>query len=435
MIDPAGGQTVAAIADEPLSADQQTRLHRAIWAERASRLHLPITVSPCPYDDTQLIELQREGRAVAYLPHELSSHLARDRFAAIFPAMDSYAQAPANGFVNAADLWGWFDYETSREALWLDLDEAATREALAAAGRSMLTLDQYIVASQDQFLLTGHHLDDRRSWTRLATLYDGRVVAARFDGDEPEEGREDEPPTPGSLLVGYDVTPTDNGTMLGVRSRSATPPLRSLWEELWSRTTDTYVRAGYPAHLGMDPADYLAGLPRVPAQPAAFTSRFAVPVVIEPRIPWQEQAALLGVRVSNHSRRFQFDLVDPEACPDVPYVGWFNAWHARFPGPISSIDARADLAGDECGATPTELLAMSAALPDLVRTSRFYEAIGITMTSPTTDHITNRSAGRCLCLYRWRGAPEVGANQHPIPYTMFRPLIRGRDVTTSPIDD
>ncbi|MDQ7905255.1 hypothetical protein RB614_12040 [Phytohabitans sp. ZYX-F-186] len=423
MIAPTAAPAVRAVAGEPLSADQQTRLHRAIWAERGRRLDVSITVSPCPYDDARLVELRRAGRAVGFLPHELSSHLTRDRFRTVFPEMDSYAESPANGFVNTADIWGWFDYETARDAPWPDLDEPATLATVAAAGRTMLTLDQYIVASQDQHLLTGHHLDDRRSWSRLATSYDGRTIAARFDGDQPEEGREDEPPTPGSLLVAYDLAPSDSGRMLGVRTRSATPPLESLWDDLWTRTTGAYVRAGYPARLGTSPADYLAGLPRIPRQPSTYAGRFAVPLVVDPRIPWQEQARLLGVRLSSQSQRFSFAAVEPAACPDVPYVGWFNAWHARFPGPISSIDARAELADDECGATPIELLAMNVALPDLVRTSRFFEAVGFVMTTPTPV--------RCLCLYRWRGAPELGANQHPIPYSMFRPLVRGRAITTT----
>ncbi|MFI5953891.1 hypothetical protein [Cryptosporangium sp. NPDC051539] len=404
-------EAVPAAPGEPLSAEEQTRWHRQVWASRGRKLGLTISVPPCPCSDAELAALRDEGRAVAYLPHELSSHLTRDRFRAIFPAMDSYAEAPANGFVNTADAWGWFDYETARDAPRLDLDEPAVRAAVTAAGRTPLTLDQYIVASQDQHRLTGHHLDDRRTWTRLATSYDGRTIAARFDGDQPEEGREDEPPAPGSLLVAYDLTPSDHGRMLGVRTRSAAPPLRSLRDDLWTRTTDAYVRAGFPARLGTTPADYLAGLPRVPPDHAG---RFDVPLVVEPRIPWPEQARLLGVRLSSHSRRFSFEAV--EAAPDVPYLGWFAAWGST---PISSVDARARLAPDECGGTPIELLAMNAALPDLARTSRFFEAIGVVMNT-----------SRCLGLYRWRGAPEIGANQYPIPYSMFRPLVRGRVVTT-----
>jgi hypothetical protein len=426
---------IAALAAEPLSTDQQTRLHRAIWAERAERLGVPVTVSPCPYDDLWLAELVEQGRAVGYLPHELSSHLTRDRFLLLFPALDSYAVPPVNGFVNTADVWGWFDYESDRDAPLRGLDQPATLAEVAGADRTLLTLDQYIVASHDQHLLSGHHLDDRRSWTRLATTYDGRLVAARFDGDQPEEGREDEAPSAGALLVGYDVLPTDDGEMLGVRTRSATPPLQALWDDLWTRTIDAYVRAGFPARLGTSPETYVAALPRVPQQPAAYADRFAVPLIVDPRIPWQEQARLLGVRLSRHAQRFSFEEVDPAACPDVPYVGWFNAWHARFPEPISSIDARAQLAEDERGCTPIELLAMAAALPDLVRTARYYEAIGFVVTQPVTQDVSNRSPGRCLCLYRWRGAPELGANQHPIPYSMFRPLVRGRDVTTTPVTD
>ncbi|GAA1866038.1 hypothetical protein GCM10009836_53070 [Pseudonocardia ailaonensis] len=417
------------LAEEPLSADQQTALHRAVWAGRARELGLAIVVPPCPYDDDELAGLHAQGRTLAYLPHELSSHLTRDRFQRLFPAMDSYAVPPANGYANTADVWGWFDYETSAEAPWPDLDEPQALAAIAAAGRTMLTLDQYIVASQDRFLLTGRHLDG--SWTRLATAYDGRLVVARFEGADAEEGRENEVVSPGALMVGYDLTASDNGVMLGVRTRSATPPVRSVWEALRERTTAAYVEAGFPARLGLDATEYLAGLPRVPEQPAAYAGRFAVPLVVDPRIPWQEQARLLGVRLSAQSQNFSFAAAEPAACPDVPYVGWFTEWDTRFPEPVSSIDARAGLADDECGAMPIELLAMNAALPDLVTSTRYFEAIGFVMTQPTTDHITNRAAGRCLSLYRWRGGPELGANQHPIAYPMFRPLVRGRDVTTS----
>lgn len=431
MTDPAAIPAVRALATAPLSADQQTRLHRAVWAERARRLDVPVEVSPCPYDDARLAELHGQGRTVGYLPQELSSHFTRDRFLALFPDLDCYAVPPANGFVNTVDIWGWFDYETAPEAPLRGFVERDALEAVAAEGHTMLTLDQYIVASHDQHLLTGHHLDDRRSWTRLATSYDGRLVAARFDGDLPEEGREDEPPSAGALLVGYDVMPSDKASVLGIRTRSGIPPLRALWDDLWERTTEAYVSAGFPEQLGLDRDAYLAGLPRVPEQPAEYADRFFVPLVVETRIPWTDQARLLGVRLSSHSQRYPFREVDPAARPDVPYVGWFNAWHARFPEPISSIDARALLAEDERGATPIELLAMNAALPDLVRTARFFEAIGYVIVTSETEDVLQRGAERCLSMYRWRGAPEFGANQHPIPYSMFRPLVRGRDVTTA----
>ncbi|WP_236792233.1 hypothetical protein [Amycolatopsis sp. GM8] len=409
------------------TADQQTRLQRALWEKRAEALGLPIAVPPCPFDDDALHELHRDGRAVAYLPAELSSHITRHRFSTLFPDMGSYAVPPVNGFVNTADIWGWFDYEAAIDAPLVDLTEEQVHDALAGSGRALLTLDQYIVASQDQFSLTGHHLDERRSWIRLATSYDGRTVAARFDGPEPEEGREDEPPMPGALLVGYDLMATDHGRMLGVRTRSAHPSPQTEWNQLWSKTVEAYIAAGFPDRLGMSASVYASSLPVITAQPPEYRGQLDIPLVIEPRIPWREQAEMLGVRVSNHSRRFAFEPVDPS--PRVPYIGWFNAWNARFEGPISSIDARAALAEHECGATPAELLAMNAALPDLARTTRFFEAIGVVKTTPTSDDITNRSADRCLCLYSWRGGPEIGANQHPISYPMFRPLIRGRRVS------
>lgn len=421
------------MTDEPaangLSRQQHTRLQRAIWDDRSRRLGMKVVVPPCPYSDTELDDMSRQGRTVAYLPHELSSHLTRDRWRRLFPDMDSYAEAPANGFANVADTWGWFDYETVRDAPLRGLDEPSAIAELADAGLTMLTLDQYIVASHDQLLLAGCLLDDRSSWTRLATTSDGRIIAARFDGAEADPSRPDEVPRPGALLVGYDIEPSDEGAMLGVRSRSASPPLRHQWTALRELTVDAYVRAGFPARLGVDADAYRRALPRIPEQPTEYAGRFDVPVVVEPRIPWREQAELLGVRLSSHARNFSFADVDPEGSPSAPYVGWFNSWRSRDPDPISSVAARTQLARDERGATPTELLAMDLALPDLAQTSRYFEAIGFVTTTPVTEDMSNRSPGRCLCMYRWRGDRELGANQHPLPYTMFRPLVRGRNVT------
>lgn len=418
--DLARGATTAAL---------HTHFQRAVWAQRAARLNLPIDVPPCPYDDTTVADLLHHGRRLAYLPPELSSHLTRGRFTTLFPEMGSYAEAPANGFRNDIDTWGWFDYETATDAPFLDLTEAELLRQLDDAGLAMLTLDQYIVASQDHCLATGRRLDDRRTWVRLATRYDGRTIAARFDGEEPEEGREDEPPMPGALLVAYDITDTDNGTMLGARTSTRLAPQRAIWEELRSRVIRTYMRAGFPKLLGISDAEYLAQLPQIPPQPDEYRERLGLPILVEPRIPWRDQAVRLGVRLSNHSRRFKFEIQDPDPIPTSPYIGWFNEWNARFDAPISSAEARTTLAGDECGGTATELLAVHTALPDLARTTRYYEAIGEVKTSPTSTDITNRSEGRCLCLYVWRGGPEVGSNQHPIAYSMFRPLVRGRRVT------
>lgn len=426
---PASDLELRALGVQAATAAQHTRFQSETWARRAARLDLRIHVPDCPYTDDTLAELASAGRTVAFLPSEFSSHRTRDRFTQLFPLMGSYAEPPVNGFANGTDTWGWFDYETATDAPLVNLTESDVHDRLDAANLTMLTLDQYIVASQDQYLLTGAYLDQHRSWTRLATRYDGRTIAARFDGDQPESGREDEPPCAGALLVGYDIAATDNGAMLGVRTSTRRAPRNAVWLDLHGRLVQAYLAAGFPRLLGLSEEQYVAGLPPVPDQPTDYRGRLDVPVLVDPRIPWREQATLLGVRVSNHSRRFVFEHVAPETVPRDPYIGWFNSWGTRFPDPVSSIEARSQLAADECGSTATELLAVHAALPDLARTTRYFEAIGEVKTSPTSTDITNRSPGRCLCLYVWRGGPEVGSNQHPIPYSMFRPLVRGSHVT------
>lgn len=409
---------------------EQTALQREIWRVRGERVGARYAVPQCPYSETELAVITASGGRMAYLPPELASQHARNLLGAIFPLLRCYAVHAGNAFPNTADRVGWFDYDAGIDAPYPDLDERGVRSVLAAAGRELLSLNQYIVASQDSQLLTGQYLDERRTWARVGTTFDGHAIAVRFDGPEMAEGLGDEEPVEGSLLVAYDLHPDDHGGMLGARTTSA-GRARDL-DLRWHRQTDAYVAAGFAERLGMTARDYLASLPAFPAQPDAYRGRLDLPLVVETRIPWREQADLLGVVLSSGSRSFEYVPVDDRSRgPGGPYAAWFTTWAQRFPDPIAPADALARLAGDEVGATVHDLLAAQVVQPGLSESGRFFEAIGqIAHGMSHDDFMTDPAVPRVPCLYHWRGRPEIGANLHPVAFSIFRPLVRGTRIAT-----
>lgn len=78
---------------------------------------------------------------------------------------------------------GWFDYEASIDAPYLDTSEDQLLERTRKHGRKLLSLNQYIVAFQDSKLFTDHYLDEKSTWARVASRDGGRMVRARVSGD------------------------------------------------------------------------------------------------------------------------------------------------------------------------------------------------------------------------------------------------------------
>ncbi len=97
--------------------------------------------------------------------------------------MGSYSVKKDNFVTNDENLSGWFDYETEVGAPYLDTNEKQLIERIAKEKRKLLNLNQYIVAGQDNKLLTGQYLDEKGTWVRLGSRSEGRVVFASFDRD------------------------------------------------------------------------------------------------------------------------------------------------------------------------------------------------------------------------------------------------------------
>lgn len=448
---PALARVLAALRDDPDRPDLLAEATAALWSARgAGAASYP--VDECPYSPEELSHLRLSGRRVSYLPPELDDDARRPTLGTIFPLMRSYAVEKGNPFTNDRTVSGWFDYDAGPDAAYVGTDETTLVERLRRDRRTLLSLNQYIVASQDHRAVHGSYLDERRTWARVGCRLDGRLVAVRFDGDRMAEGLGDEEPINGSLLVAYDVASGDCGSMLGARTmRGATPfgsraaaeaaaddplalaPAPADPAAEGRRIALAYVEHGFHQRLGMSAADYVRSLPVPGRQPAGYAGRLDMPLVVETRITWQEQASLLGVALSSGSARSEYVPADGGSpTPGRPYAGWFNRWGQRFADPVAAAAARAGLREDEVGAGPLELLAAHLAQPGLCRQGRFYEAVGHVARDMTVPGMTSAAEReRTPCMYHWRGRPEIGAQLHPLAFSIFRPLLRGRGISRS----
>lgn len=430
-----------------------TALHQALWDERTEGSGTRYIVSPCPYGTTELEALEGGGYRLGYLPPDLATQQGRHGLAVLFPRMASYALHTDNVVTNDANPVGWFEYEADIDCPYCGTTEARLLERVAAAGRTLLTLNQYIVASQDSRRLTGHYLDEGGFWVRTCSRLDGRIATARFDGSaEAPGGAAYRDPVQGSLLVGYDLDAGDHGPTHGARTTSlrhrvllenAPPPRTALApvapagladldpEAERRRLAALFVARGFPAELGLTAEEYVRGLPAMASRPASYAGRLDIPLLVETRIPWTRQAALFGIRYVPRAADYA-PVDDRSRMPAAPYSGWFSLWGRRFPHSISPADARAALAADEVGANLCELVTMTAAHPGISSSGRFLDAIGYQLPYlEDKPDITYAQSLRTPGMYHWRGAPEVGANIHPRAFSIFRPLVRGTAITVA----
>jgi len=155
-----------------------TEVHQTIWQVRGGLIDENYEVGPCPYTKEELSDLEKQGRRLGYLPVELATQESRHLFRKIFQDQDP-ALTKHNSVTNDENPSGWFDYEIGVSAPYLNTTEQQLREILAAQGRKLLSLNQYLVASHDSYLLAGRYLD-KDTWVRLGSRWRGRLVRAQF---------------------------------------------------------------------------------------------------------------------------------------------------------------------------------------------------------------------------------------------------------------
>ena len=172
---------IEAYQNQPHTPELVTQTHQAIWQVRGELVGATYEVTPCPYTQEQLADLEASGKRVGYLPAELTTQQTRHKLGEMFPKMQSHSVQKDNSVKNDENPSGWFDYEAAIEAPYLDTKEGQLKDAIKKDGRTILSLNQYIVAGQDSKLFTGQYLDEVRTWVRLGSRDGGRIVDARVD--------------------------------------------------------------------------------------------------------------------------------------------------------------------------------------------------------------------------------------------------------------
>lgn len=166
--------------NQPHTPELITQTHQAIWQLRGELVGATYEVSPYPYTQEEITELEASGQRIGYLPPELATQEKRHILGEIAPEMQSHNVKEGNSVTNDENHSGWFDYEVAIDAPYLDTKEKKLEGAVKKDGRRLLTLNEYIVAGLDNKLFTGKYLDEDRTRVRLASRYDGRMIHAYF---------------------------------------------------------------------------------------------------------------------------------------------------------------------------------------------------------------------------------------------------------------
>lgn len=198
-------QVVEAYQNQPHTPGLLDQTHQAIWQIRGEPVGATYEITPCPYTQEELTDLEQRGMRVGYLPLELATQQTRHILGEMFPEMTSHSVKEGNSVTNDENHSGWFDYEAGIDAPYLDTKEVQLMDRIKKDGRRILTLNQYIVAGQDSKLFTRKYLDETRTLVRLGSRVGDHIVGARFSRD-------------GRLGVGWALGPDGHGPGLGGRS-------------------------------------------------------------------------------------------------------------------------------------------------------------------------------------------------------------------------
>ena len=160
--------------------DAVTDTFGRIWEARGKLIGVTFDVAQCPLSEKELKEREKRNIRVGILPQALATQEARHLLGEMFPSMRSYAVQEGNPVTNDENPSGYFDYEAAIDAPYTNTKEKQLMEQIAKDGRTILSLNQYIVAGQDSKLFTGKYLDEVSTWVRLGSRGGGRLVDARF---------------------------------------------------------------------------------------------------------------------------------------------------------------------------------------------------------------------------------------------------------------
>jgi len=181
-------QTIQEFKQGPIAPELVTKTFQSIWQVRGESAGLEFTIPPCDRTAEELAELERAGRQIGFLPEQLMRQQDRTILARVFPQLGSYSVQEGNTVTNEVDRSGWFDYEASIDAPYLNTTEDQLIDRIDSEGEGLnmnlleMNLNGYIVAGEDIRFITGKYLDqDGTSWSRLlGSRGRGLLVRASF---------------------------------------------------------------------------------------------------------------------------------------------------------------------------------------------------------------------------------------------------------------
>lgn len=190
----------------------------------------------------------------------------------------------------------------------------------------------------------------------------------------------------------------------------------------WQRQSSKLVELGFHSELGMSEREYLDTLPKFETQPSEYKGIFDRPILSERRIPWERQAELAGIQISDYLKSRINETKPWEDNPSrsptgVACAGWFNNWGQRFSKMIKPFDARKQLTKSEGAGDVFDAVAKEIHFPEDGENGKYFDIIG-----------TSVGSGHVVYLGRWDDQSGLSAFWGDNALGDFRPLVRGSKV-------
>jgi len=166
-----------------LTPELVTKTFQTIWQERGRLAGIKFEVTPCPFTKEELADLEKKELRLGYLPTALATQESRHILGKMFPKMQSRSVQEGNGVANDGNPFGWFDYEVSVNAPHTKTTVDELMNKLGKAKRQLLSLNQYLIASQDSKLFKGQYLDEGNTRARVGSRSGSDLINAYIDPD------------------------------------------------------------------------------------------------------------------------------------------------------------------------------------------------------------------------------------------------------------
>jgi len=190
----------------PLTTELVDTTWQRIWKIWGESINHAFQVPSCDRTSEELVELQKEGKAVLLVPDELYTKEGLVRLGRIFPNMRSWSVSEETTVINDHDNGGAIAIEMAIDPPHRNTNETQALAILKKQGLRGQRLATYIIGSQFSKLLTGRYLDEGSTSSRLlGSRRKDSVLSAGFVSS-------------GFLGVGWFLESRDQSEHLGFRS-------------------------------------------------------------------------------------------------------------------------------------------------------------------------------------------------------------------------